>query len=312
MKKLLTASALALTLALGLGISACSDGGKAEGNGTFGDLTTAESVYGFSAASAGMLISSMNGGAPAKSFSAVALSADTSVSEGERADLSELDSYMALVESLLSEGGFTSSVTASEREGYANKMTVAYRDIDGNSLGYEMYYNETALPADDDDDDDHFEDETEENYAIEGVLVIEGADYAVRGTRNAESERGESESETEFRVTLGEDRYMYVEQSEEREGEETEQEYTYSLREGGSLVERSTFSYETERGETELKMTSYKGGQSKIFYFEKENYRGEEVVFIRVGNNQSAQGYIVETVTDENGTRYEYIPVNGR
>ena len=59
-------------------------------------------------------------------------------------------------------------------------------------------------------------------------------------------------------------------------------------------------------------MTSYKGGQSKIFYFEKENYRGEEVVFIRVGNNQSAQGYIVETVTDENGTRYEYIPVNGR
>ena len=303
---------MALTLALGLGISACSDGGKAEGNGTFGDLTTAESVYGFSAASAGMLISSMNGGAPAKSFSAVALSADTSVSEGERADLSELDSYMALVESLLSEGGFTSSVTASEREGYANKMTVAYRDIDGNSLGYEMYYNETALPADDDDDDDYFEDEMEENYAIEGVLVIEGADYAVRGTRNAESERGERESETEFRVTLGEDRYMYVEQSEEREGEETEQEYTYSLREGGSLVERSTFSYETERGETELKMTSYKGGQSKIFYFERENYRGEDVVFIRVGNNQSAQGYIVETVTDENGTRYEYIPVNGR
>lgn len=312
MKKLLTASALALTLALGLGISACSDGGKAEGNGAFGDLTTAESVYGFSAASAGMLISSMNGGAPAKSFSAVALSADTSVSEGENADLSELDSYMALVESLLSEGGFTSSVTASEREGYENKMTVTYRDIDGNSLGYEMYYNETALPADDDDDDDYFEDETEENYAIEGVLVIEGADYAVCGTRNAESERGESESETEFRVTLGEDRYMYVEQSEEREGEETEQEYTYSLREGGSLVERSTFSYETERGETELKMTSYKGGQSKIFYFEKDNYRGEEVVFIRVGNNQSAQGYIVETVTDENGTRYEYIPVNGR
>lgn len=312
MKKLLTASALALTLALGLGISACSDGGKAEGNGAFGDLTTAESVYGFSAASAGMLISSMNGGAPAKSFSAVALSADTSVSEGENADLSELDSYMALVESLLSEGGFTSSVTASEREGYENKMTVTYRDIDGNSLGYEMYYNETALPADDDDDDDHFDDETEENYAIEGVLVIDGADYTVRGTRNAESERGESESETEFRVTLGEDRYMYVEQSEEREGEETEQEYTYSLREGGSLVERSTFSYETERGETEVKMTSYKGGQSKIFYFERENYRGEEVVFIRVGNNQSAQGYIVETVTDENGTRYEYIPVNGR
>ena len=147
---------------------------------------------------------------------------------------------------------------------------------------------------------------------IRGVMVIEGIDYAISGERETERERGESESETEFRVTLGEDRYMYVEQSEEREGEETEQEYTYSLREGGSLVERSTFSYETERGETELKMTSYKGGQSKIFYFEKENYRGEDVVFIRVGNNQSAQGYIVETVTDENGTRYEYIPVNGR
>ena len=322
MKKLLTATILASALALTLGISACSAGEKAPSGGKFDDLTTAESVYGFSAASAGMLISAMDGGKASASVKSFASSAAENAPEGETPaetpgtsdDLSRLDGYMALVESLVSDGGFGVDVASSDREGYTEKMTVSYRDMDGASHQYTMYYNRIAVPDDDDDDDwdDRFDDEQEENYALEGVLSVEGTDYAVYGIQSSESEGGESESETEFRVTLGENRYMYVEQSSERENGENEQEYEYTVRENGQVVERSTFSYETERGETELKMTSYKDGASETFYFERETYRGQEVVFVRIGNGQSSQGYIVDTVTDENGTRYEYTPVSRR
>lgn len=330
MKKLLTATILASALALTLGISACSAGEKAPSGGKFDDLTTAESVYGFSAASAGMLISAMDGGKASASVKSFASSAAESTPAEEMPaeetpagetpagtagdDLSRLDGYMALVESLVSDGGFGVDVASSDREGYTEKMTVSYRDMDGASHQYTMYYNRIAIPDDDDDDDwdDRFDDEQEENYALEGVLSVEGTDYAVYGTQSSESEGGESESETEFRVVLGENRYMYVEQSSEREDGENEQEYEYTVRENGRVVERSTFSYETERGETELKMTSYKDGASETFYFERETYRGQEVVFVRIGNGQSSQGYIVDTVTDENGTRYEYTPVSLR
>ena len=63
MKKLLTALVLTLALALALGIAACSS--DKGGNGKFDDLDSTESVYGFSAASAGMIISSMNCGVAA-------------------------------------------------------------------------------------------------------------------------------------------------------------------------------------------------------------------------------------------------------
>ena len=334
----LVAAALALALCLGILLPVLlNDGKPGAGGGLSGNkflqIDSAEDFYIYGAASVGSLLaaaqdtetaayhaeSTATAGRAAKALRAqssaarvaeTAFAAQNSGLTDEEAAVAEtVNGYMALVESLLSEGGFTSSVTASEREGYANKMTVAYRDIDGNSLGYEMYYNETALPADDDDDDDYFEDETEENYAIEGVLVIEGADYAVRGTRNAESERGESESETEFRVTLGEDRYMYVEQSEEREGEETEQEYTYSILEGRQVIERSAFEYEQEGRETEIKLSLTKDGQTQIFYFEKETERGEEYIRIRVGDKNGSQSYRVSIEKDADGNShyvYEY------
>ena len=271
MKKLLTVLALTSSLALALGISACSSGDKALSGGMPDGSAPAESVYGFSAASAGMLISAMDGGTAASAMSFVSAAensepaAEPSAQTGEADDLSRLDGYMTLVESLISDGGFGVNVENSEREGYSEKMTITYRDMSGAAHQYTMYYNQFAVSDDDDDDDDRFDDEQEEDYAISGVLAVDGTDYAVYGERSSESERGEEESETEFRVDLGENRYMYVEQSYELDGNETEQEYEYSLRENGKVTERSTFSYETEGGETELKMTSKKTARVKPF-----------------------------------------------
>ena len=190
-------------------------------------------------------------------------------------------------------------------------MTVSYKDLAGNTLQYTMYYNQELIASETDRDDD--DDETEETFAIRGVMEIDGTFYAVEGSRENETEGNESESETKFRVTLSDASYMLVEQGYETEEGETEQEYSYSVYSGGALAERSTFSYEDEQGETELKMTSYKDGVRETLYFERETVRGEEVIRLRIGSGEGVQSYIVHITEGEDGkNRYEYEPVTGR
>lgn len=334
MKKARIFTVLALTLALALSLAACATDGKTNGTDSkFDTLTTAESVYGFSAASAGMLISSMEGGSAAHVVKNGALrlaaatdtqtdntQTDNTQTDGTQTDgtqtdgtqtdavsTGELDRYMALVDSLLADGGFNITTEASDRTDYPHKTTVSYRDMQGNALQYVMYYKETLTDTETDSDDD----ETEETHAIEGVMTIDGTDYEVRGERKAESEAGETETETEFRVTLGADTYMYVEQSVETEDGETEQEYAYSIRENGQVVERSVFSYENEADETEVKMSLFRDGKTETLYFEKETEDGEETIRIRIGDGQSSREYRVKTETDESGAvRYVYEPID--
>lgn len=379
--------ALSLAITLSFGLAACnnqpSKGGSANGgNGKFNELNTTESVYGFSAASAGMIISSMNEAgttaqtvqilqpaqiaqaslsvgltsvshasaprvsatnlcsaahvcavpvnssaddaenAPVEETPDTSETPDVSVPEtpetpetpekpGEQPsdspETAELDRYMALVESLLSDGGFDFSSQTSDREGYAEKTVISYKDMSGDAHDYVMYFNQTLTKSETDESDG----ETEENYSIKGVMVIDGADYEIRGERKNESEEGESETETEFVVILGENRYIRVEQSVEAEDGESEQEYCYSVYENGKLVERSEFSYETEENETELKMTSFKDGKTQVLYFEREIENGEEVIEIHVGDGKHGKGYIVHIEKDENGdNRYSFIPTD--
>ena len=387
MKKVFTAMALSLAITLSFGLAACnnqpSKGGSANGgNGKFNELNTTESVYGFSAASAGMIISSMNEAgttaqtvqilqpaqiaqasqsvgltsvshasaprvsatnlcsvahvcavpvnssaddaenAPVEETPDTSETPDVSVPEtpetpetpekpGEQPsdspETAELDRYMALVESLLSDGGFDFSSQTSDREEYAEKTVITYKDMSGDAHDYVMYFNQTLTKSETDESDG----ETEENYSIKGVMVIDGADYEIRGERKNESEEGESETETEFVVILGENRYIRVEQSVETEDGESEQEYCYSVYENGKLVERSEFSYETEENETELKMTSFKDGKTQVLYFEREIEKGEEVIEIHVGDGKHGKGYIVHIEKDENGdNRYSFIPTD--
>lgn len=385
--------ALSLAITLSFGLAACnnqpSKGGSANGgHGKFNELNTTESVYGFSAASAGMIISSMNEAgttaqtvqilqpaqiaqasqsvgltsvshasaprvsatnlgsvahvcavpvnssaddaenAPVEETPDTSETPDVSVPEtpetpempetpetpekpGEQPsdspETAELDRYMALVESLLSDGGFDFSSQTSDREEYAEKTVISYKDMSGDAHDYVMYYNQTLTKSETDESDG----ETEENYSIKGVMVIDGADYEIRGERKNESEEGESETETEFVVILGENRYIRVEQSVETEDGESEQEYCYSVYENGKLVERSEFSYETEENETELKMTSFKDGKTQVLYFEREIEKGEEVIEIHVGDGKHGKGYIVHIEKDENGdNRYSFIPTD--
>ena len=329
MKKIITILIIAaLAAALAISLVACNtgdDGGYTRpdgsfnpgGTGGFGELDTPEEIYGFSAASAGMLISAMDTGAASTAAESTGIPADPGTGEtpadpGTGTEIpsepvvdsvtAELDGYMALVESLLSDGGFNVTTEASDREGYQVKSVVTYRDMHGNAIGYTMYYNEVLIPDHDDDDDDDW-DEIEEEYYIEGIMIVDGAEYPIRGERSSESEPGESEDETEFIVTLSSTRRMVVEQSVETEDGEHEREYNYVIYEGRNVIERSTFEYEVEYGETEIEMTHYKDGVNTVFFFDKEMRHGKEVIRIRVGSTASpTASYIVNLVENADGT----------
>lgn len=312
MKKALTILALSLALVLAVGLVACNDptgGGNA--NGKFDELNTTESVYGFSAASAGMVISSMNGAQPACEVASAADDDDDDKVENAPAngseevviDTAQLDQYMALVESLLSDGNFDIKSQTSDRDGFEEKMIVSYKDLSGNTLSYIMYYNQVLTDSETDDEDG----EVEDSFSIDGVMVIDEKDYVVHGERKIETEQGESENKTEFVVTLDNNRTLRVKQNLEVEDDETEQKFSYSLYDGETLVESSTFSYESEQGETELKMSTLKDGKTQVVYFEKELKGDKEVIEIHVGKGKTGKGYIVNVNVDENGNKsYTY------
>ena len=312
MKKALSLLALSLALVLAVGLVACNDPtGGGSVNSKFDALNTTESVYGFSAASAGMVISSMNGAQPACEVASAADDDDDDKVENAPAngseevviDTAQLDQYMALVESLLSDGNFDIKSQTSDRDGFEEKMIVSYKDLSGNTLSYIMYYNQVLTDSETDDEDG----EVEDSFSIDGIMVIGENEYDVHGERKIETEQGESENTTEFVVTLDNNRTLRVKQSLEIEDDETEQKYSYSLYDGETLVERSTFSYESEQGETELKMSTLKDGKTQVVYFEKELNGDKEVIEIHVGKGKTGKGYIVNVNVDENGNKsYTY------
>lgn len=272
--------------------------------GIFGELTSAEEVYGFSAASAGMMIAGMGGAADTKA--ATAASPATAKIYGGRATVQDeqtielINGYMELVESLISGDMFT--VTGGVNSGaqyaeYGYVMAVNYTDVLGEKHdGGVIYYNRTLEHTEQDDD------ETESMYSLEGVMLLGGATYPLHGTHVAESEDNESEEQYTMRVDMGGDRYMFVEQKHEREDDETETEYSYTLYEGRKVVSRTTFSYEREDDETELVMTvSGQNVQQQKFSFERED--GE--IVIRTGGNGTTTTY---TVRIEDG---EYVYYRG-
>lgn len=310
MKKLVLAGMATLTaLTLSLGVAACSNTGKNE----FELPQTEAQSYSFSAASAGSIISAMNGGSAAQTAAAKALSTVT-----DEETIGELNNYMMLVESLLSDGSFGTTYETSDRPEYAVKAVVSYTDITGTKLGYTMYYNEDNKTShtESDWDDGRLEQETESRADIDGVLVIDGADYPFSGRTKTETEGNEAESKTTFTVQMGTTteglaRVMRVEQESESEHDEREEEYSYIISEGRTEIERSTLKVEQERGESEIEMDVRKDGKTQIFYFEKESGK-RNTIRITVGSNGSAQEYIVRVVTDENGNSYyEYSTRDG-
>lgn len=239
------------------------------GGNKFADITNADSFYAYGAASVGSLLASESDTSPVRAMK------DDAVQEEKH--IETVNRYMALVEGLLSEDAIEATAVEGNEE-YQYGMKIGYTDLLGNAAHYTLYYNKHFLSAEQE------EDEKEEEYAIEGVLVAEGKTYPVSGNYETESEEDETEGELFFRAYLDEAKSSYVEVTQEYESEredgeqEVEREYVYSRYENGKRVERTTVEYESEEGELELKLTIEQENVRDELVFESARRDGETVL----------------------------------
>ena len=239
------------------------------GGNKFAGITNADSFYAYGAASVGSLLASENDTSPVRAMKDGAAR--------EEKHIETVNRYMALVEGLLSEDAIEKTAVEGNEE-YRYGMKIGYTDLLGNAAHYTLYYNKHFLSA------EQKEDEKEEEYAIEGVLVAEGKTYPVSGNYETESEEDETEGELFFRAYLDEAKSAYIEVTQEYEsenedgGQEVEREYVYSRYENGERVERTTVEYESEEGELELKLTIEQENVRDELVFESGRRDGETVL----------------------------------
>ena len=240
------------------------------GGNKFADITNADSFYAYGAASVGSLLASESDASPVRAMKDGAAR--------EEKHIETVNRYMALVEGLLSEDAIETTAVEGNEE-YRYGMKIGYTDLLGNAAHYTLYYNKHFLNANQKE-----EDEKEEEYAIEGVLVAEGRTYPVSGNYETESEEDETEGELFFRAYLDEAKSAYIEVTQEYEsenedgGQEVEREYVYSRYENGKRVERTTVEYESEEGELELKLTIEQEDVRDELVFESAHRDGETVL----------------------------------
>lgn len=249
------------------------------GGNKFLQITDAESFYAYGAASVGTMLSS--GTAYSSAARSAALTSAHVLSAPSDAAYDELtataDRYMSLVESLLGSGEIDGTVTETDGE-YAYSMNISYSDLLGGTVSYVMMYNRTLTDSETDGD------EKEEEYAIDGVLVVGDTRYPVEGKYETEEEEDETGSEMSFRAYTSADRRSYIAAEQEHESEteggesETEIEYVYTVVVDGEETERTTVEYEYEGDELELVMTVKNDGSERVLEFSDESKGGERVL----------------------------------
>ncbi len=168
----------------------------------------------------------------------------------------EIHQYMRMLDGFFGDDVVKTEVSANVDVAYAYdyKLTITGKDVYGEDVVHIMYYTEKLLreeiEVDDDDWFEEAEEEIERSYALEGVLVMDGVNYPMRGERSEEVENDESEAEIKIRAYLNENdfnTFVQVEQELSQERNETEREYVYSVYQSGKLVEKTSVEFETER-----------------------------------------------------------------
>ena len=278
-------------------------GGKGPGNipGPEHTLSASEEVYGFSAATAGIVMGNMQSAESAAASTTkkvaapnyVAGAGNRAVLSGARAVddeqvISTINGYMELVETLIYGNGFSVSGgenTAAEYD-YDFVMSVTYTGTDGTEKsGGVIYYNRMLEHSEYEDD------ESEQYYSLKGIMVLDGNEYRLEGTHVAESEEDEAEDEYRLKIDMGAGRTMLVEQKTESEEGESEGEYHYILYEEGAHGRREiasthfVYEQEDEDNELELNLTIKESGkQDEIFIFERE----DDEIYIRLSGSENA------------------------
>ena len=281
------------------------DNNKRQIYNKFAQVTNAETFFAYSAASVGNLLSSPYT-ATNCSVMATSMSVGTRVltkeSDLNSAQTEIIDRYMPLVINLLSTSNIESNIAEGDIN-YKFVMNIHYTNLNGEVVIFKMLFNKLLLG------EENEEDEVEQNYAIDGILLKGNEKYHVEGLHKIETEEGESESEMCFKAFLNSEKTSYIEVQQnfeiENEGNENEieQEFIYSLYNNGKVVEKNTIKYESEDNELSLRMHIITERGTNILLFNYERIKNKNVLHV-VGNigDESINYYIY---FHEDG--YQYI-----
>lgn len=244
--------------------------------------------------------------------------------------INKIKNYLPSIEAgLLNQDEMIKSVSSeSDKEGYATKLTITYDDINLKESSITLYYNESEfVPNDEEENDDwynrgHHKDDDEdkdgkkhanedskkpaepEEYKsfLEGIVVIDGVEYEMKGKKEVEAD----ESEISFKYFLNETSYVCVEQSIENEDSETEREFEYKVVDNGKMI--YNYSLELENDEVELKTKSLEDGKM-VLEFKFMEREGKKIIKAEYKNETTGEKgeLFFEKVTSDAGVSYELL-----
>ncbi len=326
MKKKFLLVGLCLTMAATMALAACGNPNK----GKTIALSSPNDVYGMGAVSSVRLLGSNMPASAVKSFSAVNAAAKTrtcgvklasavaDTSENEVKEQSEkFNEYFTALDSFLGDDVVSTTTVANTDSSYdyETKMTVNGKDFNGATVTYTMYYTETLVKTNTTDENE----ETESEYQLTGVMVIDDVDYYLEGERSEENEKDESETELKIRAYANkQDKTSYIQMEQEYsvENGETETEYVYSIYVGGELLEQTAVEFETEdkdgKVETEYELEFRKGTSKGKYIVEREVVENKAEIKVKYAIDGKSGEFRIREITDENGDkRYEYSYSDG-
>ena len=308
MKKKLLLTGICLTLVTSMALTGC---GNPSGNRAKA-LSSSKNVYGIGAVSSVRLLGSSLPASAVKSFSAVnALASKPSAAADASADEAKLQAerfneYFTALDSFLGDDIITTSTATNtdEKYPYDTKMTITGKDLSGDTATYLMYYTETLVRSDADDD------ETESEYKLTGIMVVDGADYYLEGARSEETETDESETELKIRAYADKaDKFSYIQMEQEHsvENGETETEYVYSVYSNNVLLEQTAVEFETEtkngKAETEYELEFRSGSSKGKYVVEREVKENVAEIKVKYTIDGKKGVFRIREITDENGDK---------
>ena len=221
-----------------------------------------------------------------------------------REDTSTLEDLLPQLDLIMNNDYLINSVveeTTTEIEGktFSIKETVTFKDQNLNDVTYEMVYNTKTFTERDDD-------EIESHVLMDGYVLLNDSAYRFDSRMESESEWDESESERNFRVFLDERSYIFVEDSLETEGRETESELEYTYIKNGRVELNYSLEIEKEGFENSIEF-EVNDKEYEVSRFERDG-KTYLAVKIEEDDDHFKDFKVFEKVTDQNGnTSYQEV-----
>lgn len=210
--------------------------------------------------------------------------------------MADINPYMLTMESML-KNDFDPQFTLSTEQSYQDITYDYLMEVHSLNSSYQFYYNEVEKIAFESPFDDE-EDDIEQEFHVEGIVIIENTPYFVRGDKEIELDNEESEYELTLRINIDENSYLLFEEEKESERYENEQSYTYSYFLNNRLVSTTKLEFEEEKGQKE----------TVINYESNNHYEASYLLFLDQSNNlfmnyeieDRGEGLIAITIPDDN------------